>query len=473
MSGVQKKRGRPRIRDENTSGKKSGQGIAFKGQSRQLVCNVREYFEREAENGGPLLPISRVVARTAAAIKVSEITVMRISKEKYEKEAAEAGPSCLDTPGKKRNIQKRVTNLDPFAQDAIRRHIYSYYHNRKWPTLDRLHTTLREAELFEGSKSSLRIVLQDLGFKYKNISGRKMLFEREDIAAWRCRFLREMKDINFEDIVWIDETWVNAGHTVTKGWSDDKEGIALPTGKGGRIILLHAGTCRGFIPGCQLLFRSKKTSEYHEEMNHETFLNWFKNTLLPSLEKPSVIILDNAPYHSVLKDKAPNLSSRKEDIVQWLREHKVTVDDALKKVELIELVSRNKPQFPTYVIDEVAYEYGHRVIRLPPYHCHYNAIELIWAQVKGYVARENKKFTVSEVEKLTIQGLEKVTEMDWRAVVMHTKKVIDEAWKNEGLLEDSVAELIITSSCSSTSEGSDDSGMSGIHPLSDDGTACS
>lgn len=40
------------------------------------------------------------------------------------------------------------------------------------------------------------------------------------------------------------------------------------------------------------------------------------------------------------------------------------------------------------------------VARLPPYHCQYNSIELIWAQVKGEVAKNNTTFKFDDVEKL-------------------------------------------------------------------------
>ena len=39
-------------------------------------------------------------------------------------------------------------------------------------------------------------------------------------------------------------------------------------------------------------------------MNHDMFCNWFKDSLIKNLEKPSVIIMDNAPYHSKGLDKA-------------------------------------------------------------------------------------------------------------------------------------------------------------------------
>ena len=48
----------------------------------------------------------------------------------------------------------------------------------------------------------------------------------------------------------------------------------------------------------------------------------------------------------------------------------------------MELVLFNKPKFPVYTVDELAESYGHKVIRSPPYHCHFKAIELIWARVK-------------------------------------------------------------------------------------------
>jgi transposase len=44
----------------------------------------------------------------------------------------------------------------------------------------------------------------------------------------------------------------------------------------------------------------------------------------------------------------------------------------------------------TYELDQVANERGHQVIRLPPYHCHFNPIELVWAQVKREVAKRIK-----------------------------------------------------------------------------------
>jgi len=52
-----------------------------------------------------------------------------------------------------------------------------------------------------------------------------------------------------------------------------------------------------------------------------------------------------------------------------------TLPELYQKVKAI--ISREKQ----YELDQIAMQKGHRVIRLPPYHCQYNQIELIWAQV--------------------------------------------------------------------------------------------
>ncbi|KAL0868290.1 hypothetical protein ABMA27_007820 [Loxostege sticticalis] len=166
--------------------------------------------------------------------------------------------------------------------------------------------------------------------------------ERTDIALARCIFLRQAKNINdWSKVVFLDETWLNANHTVGKCWTDDtaQSCTKVPEGKGERLIICHAGTAGGFVPNCLLAFnRVKKTTEYHEEMNYEKFKDWFIG-LLNNLKEPMTIIMDNA--------KA------------------ITADMKMLKTELIALVRRHKPATPTYALDEMAKEKGHQVLRLP------------------------------------------------------------------------------------------------------------
>ena len=47
-------------------------------------------------------------------------------------------------------------------------------------------------------------------------------------------------------------------------------------------------------------------------------------------------------------------------------------------------------------------------IRLPPYHAELNSIELIWAMLKGKVARSNLTLKKKDVKKLTEDAFESI-----------------------------------------------------------------
>lgn len=74
--------------------------------------------------------------------------------------------------------------------------------------------------------------------------------ERTDIAVARVNFLRKVK--NWDKVVFLNETWLNANHTVSKAWIDDtaQSTTKVPECKGQRLIITHAGTSSGFVPNC-------------------------------------------------------------------------------------------------------------------------------------------------------------------------------------------------------------------------------
>ena len=59
----------------------------------------------------------------------------------------------------------------------------------------------------------------------------------------------------------------------------------------------------------------------------------------------------------------------------------------------------NRAEKTAKVIDNIGKRYGHQVLRLPV-HCDLNAIKLIWADEKSFVARENNEMTLQSVETL-------------------------------------------------------------------------
>lgn len=136
-------------------------------------------------------------------------------------------------------------------------------------------------------------------------------------------------------IYYLDETWVNAGDCVDKLWVDKSikskhdaftrgltTGATNPTGKGQRLIVLHIGSHRGFLEGGLLCLLSKKnSSDYHDEMNGHNVHEWFES-IIPRLEPNSVIVMDNASYHSVRTEKIPTTSSKKRNFVMVIIERR-------------------------------------------------------------------------------------------------------------------------------------------------------
>ena len=128
--------------------------------------------------------------------------------------------------------------------------------------------------------------------------------ENPQIISDRCYFLRTIREYRRAgfQIVYSDETWVNQNHKPEFGWFPKDESVLpqVPAGKGQRFVILHAG-CRtqGLLPGCNLVFKANSSEgDYHKEMNSKVFLEWWTDQLLPALNEPSVIVLDNAKVKS-------------------------------------------------------------------------------------------------------------------------------------------------------------------------------
>ena len=79
-----------------------------------------------------------------------------------------------------------------------------------------------------------------------------------------------------------------------------------------------------------------------------------------------------------------------------------------KKPELYGIVKLNKGP-PIYKVDEFLKRKGHEVLRLPPYHCELNPIELIWGDLKGFVGRGNSTIKAEDVKALIKRVLHRLT----------------------------------------------------------------
>jgi len=448
--------------------RKHKKGKALTSKEKVILLNLWQYFK----GNSPKMTNESADIEVARASGVSQRSVLRARVEKRE-------TGELTTPGKSRpkgKGKRSSLKYDDFTLSAIRRKVHVFFERNEPPTLDKLKSEIDcDDGLPDIPRSSLFKILKNLGFRYKKRGRNAMLIEKDDIIAWRHRYLRDVRKFRKagRPIFYLDETWANAGHTPSRVWEDTTvsssreaflSGLS-PGLKDPRLIILHVGNENGFIPGAELVFRSGgKLADYHGEMNGETFEKWFKETLIPKLPANSVIVMDNASYHSVRQEAIPTSNSRKNVMQEWLTTHQIEWKEDMIKVELYELVKKHKQKFLKYKIDTLAEQRGHEVLRLPPYHCQLNPVEIVWSQVKNYVASHNKTFKMADVELTVREAFSVVTAENWRNYVNHVIKEEEKCWHLDGLVDDVMENFIITiggesdseSDISSESDSSDD-----------------
>ncbi|KAJ3661750.1 hypothetical protein Zmor_006135 [Zophobas morio] len=223
--------------------------------------------------------------------------------------------------------------------------------------------------------------------------------EKPHVKTFRKIFLQKYMEIlassETKQFVFLDETWVFDNGTVRRSWQDeDVRSVKRISGDGDRYIVVHAGTATGFV----------------------------EDHLLPALDRPSIIILDNASYHSQLGEKRPTTAWRKAHLQEWPEKKRITFPDSAKKDALLQLC-RNNLQEPVYAVDRMIQAAGHDVLRLP----HTNAYLI---QLKWYGVKQNAS---------TIRN--KVTAQQWQNYIRHTETIIKNYWKKERLVN--VNELVI------------------------------
>ncbi|KAG8226961.1 hypothetical protein J437_LFUL009512, partial [Ladona fulva] len=103
----------------------------------------------------------------------------------------------------------------------------------------------------------------------------------------------------------------------------------------------------------------------------------------------------------------------------------------MTKAELIEYVTMHKDMSKRFYINEPAEMNGHRVLHLPPYHSHFNAIGM---------------------KKLIHEDIGKVTPQRWADMVRHAVKELGDAWKKEGILEECIEQMVVDMRDCSSSE---------------------
>ena len=396
---------------------------------KKIVVSVKIYFDQNK-----LAPAEPSVKRTADALGIGVATVKRIMAD-YNRD-----PDLLDEPTKMRGRPDHAVSVS--HQESVRAYIRTANKKGEHITLDDICNFLKEENTYKAvHKTTLARTLNRWGFEFGKGTRSQHLKEKDHVIAARHRYLREMRNNRIPGSnldtkrpeVYLDESYVNKNHSHDFIWYYGEDGpwIQKPTGKGERLIIINAITKFGWVPGAKLVFKStRKTGDYHGQMNWELFKKWFTEMLLPNISMNSLIIMDNAPYHNILSEYSPPTpQSSKKKIKEWLEHNKVYCRDDCLKAELVEILTKMAPE-PIYAVDEIAASYGHKVLRTPPYHPELQPIETCWGVAKNHVAR-NCDFTVNNLIKQLDYGFNKVTAKTCEEIIAKVRKIEDEFWTSD------------------------------------------
>ena len=405
----------------------SSRGRPLSPETKKLVVSVKQYFD-----GKKLKPMEPSVKRTADALGIGVATVKRVMAD-YNRD-----PKLLDEPAKVRGRPDHVVRAT--HQEAIRAYIRSANKQGKYITLSTIEDFLKERSEGEAFHiATLARTLNRWGFEFGKGTRSQHLKEKDHVIAARQRYLRKKRDNrtssgdSIRPEVYLDESYVNKNHSNDFIWYSGEDGpwVQKPTGKGERLIIINAITKSGWVPNAKLVFKStKKTGDYHGQMNWDLFKKWFVEMLLENISPNCLVIMDNASYHNTLSEHSPPtpLCSKKR-IMEWLEQNRIYCRPDCLKPELAEILKKLAPA-PSYAIDEIARSHGHEVIRTPPYHPELQPIETCWGVVKNHIAR-NSDFTMKNLIQQLEAGFDKVTGKTCAEIIEKVRKIEDEFWKED------------------------------------------
>lgn len=407
------------------------QGSALTLEQKQAVVVLKHYFDRtkndDAEHDLPS------VNKVAHALGAGVSTVKRVMAD-YKR-----NPNFTPTSVSRGKPQLVV---DDGNQGIVRSYVRSSNLEGNHITVENIYKHL--VELCGEQNYNIRSLTRALdrwGFTFGKGIRSSNLKEKDYVIAARRRYLRQkltnrLDKKNHKPEIYLDETYVNKNHSNDFVWYCEEDGpvIRKPTGNGERLIIVNAITEKGWVPNARLVFQSsKKTGDYHSQMNHEVFKTWFEEQLLPNILDNSLIIMDNASYHNALSpSSAPTASCKKEKIRNWLLNNGAPVAENSLKAELVELLSKLSPA-PTYAIDEIAQQHGHSVLRTPQYHPELQPIETCWAVVKNTVSNKCD-FTMKGLRSQLQKGFDSVTEKTVEKLMKKMRKIEDDFWRDDELL---------------------------------------
>ena len=278
---------------------------------------------------------------------------------------------------------------------------------------------------FYADKKIMSKYLRALGYSFRKVPTITPLRFKPHVQENKKKYLEDLflnRLIKNEEIkldeVYTDETFVSDDHCRATCWV--RKGAPLPIVKpithGDRILIVAAMSREGWVGadyntiendlvetgrlnkglykhGSILYFKANNPDlgDYHQNFNIQNFKEYYEGQLIPSMTRPSLIIMDRATYHSHIEDDEINpRKAKKEELYEWLLAEGAVVPPNSSMMDLRRLTGemlKNLGRSILYV-DKVAEASGHRVLFLPQYHPEFNPIEHAWGVVKKPLAND-------------------------------------------------------------------------------------
>jgi len=414
------------------------QGKEFTPEMNQLIVNLKQHFDEE-KKAGKSVSTKNATGRVAHGLGIGEATVKRImAAHKQEKVVV------VEEKERGKPPYRLSLNLQPVIREFIRKK------NLKGQKIDaeQIREYLLEKHSVEIPMSTFLKSLNRLGFTYGVGKRRTALKEQDYVVLARRRYLRRKIGNRNNDgslkrpEVYLDETYINKNHSDQFTWYLEEDGpwVNKPSGKGPRVIVVHAITVNGWVDNAQLVFdANRRTGDYHGQMNWGNFSKWFETQLLLNIPENSLIILDNASYHNVFVENAfPVSTTRKEVLCDWLERNGIPWTTDMLKPELYELCKRLAPM-PEYKLNQIAKTAGHSILRTPQYHPELQPIETCWGVVKNYMAT-HCDFTMKNFREQLPFAFGKVKPMTCKSLIAKVVKQEEKYWAEDSRLYEEIEE---------------------------------
>jgi transposase len=419
----------------------SSQGKAYTKEQKEFIVRLKQSYDKERAVQASVSTCDPA-GLVAKGLQVSLSTVKTVMAEYHQRGTVETSAALVRG--------KTGYRMGSALETVIRHHVRELNRRGEAVSLRSLRSWLAQAcDQSEIPLNTLWRTVQRMGFVYGPTKRRSTLKERDYVIIARRQYLRQKIGNRNADggtdrpEVYLDETYLNVNHCNDNTWYFEADGpwVNKPAGKGPRLIIVHAITALGWVGGAKLVFQAKRrTGDYHGQMNSENFTKWFTEQLLVHIPCGSLIVMDNAPYHTELAEDAfPTPKTRKAQLRQWLQTyHPQVYREDMLKPELYDRCKQLCPP-PPLRLDLIAEAAGHTIVRTPQYHPELQPIETAWAIVKDYCAARCD-YTLAGLKTHLEAGFDEVTPAVCQSLIQKVRAQEDQYWVEDE--EDDDSELL-------------------------------